>query len=76
MSHLSVFGNFWEPFQHETAAFNGEQEKESINRVRVNQKNQSLGITVCHHLASLVMPKGYVMYLFCMQECMFYFFRI
>ena len=26
--------------------------------MRVGQKNPSLGITVCHHLASLVMPNG------------------
>ena len=32
------------------------QEKESIMGVRCGQKNLSLGITVCHHLASLVMP--------------------
>ena len=35
-----------------------EQEKESIIRVRVGQKNPSLGITICHHSASLVMPNG------------------
>ena len=34
----------------------GEQEKESIIRVRVGLKNPSLGITVCHRSASLVMP--------------------
>ena len=36
----------------------GKQEKESIIRVRVGEKNLSLGITVCHHSASLVMPNG------------------
>ena len=36
----------------------GEQEKDSIIRVRVGKKNPSLGITVCHHSASLVMPNG------------------
>ena len=36
----------------------GEQEKEYIIRVRVGWKNPSLGITVCHHSASLVMPNG------------------
>ena len=36
----------------------GEQEKESIIRMRVGQKNLSLGIPVCHHSASLVMPNG------------------
>ena len=34
----------------------GEQEKESIICVRVGEKNPSLGITICHHSASLVMP--------------------
>ena len=36
----------------------GEQENESIIRVRVGEKNLSLEITVCHHSASLVMPNG------------------
>ena len=36
----------------------GEQEKESIIRVRVGKKNPYLVITVCHHPASLVMPNG------------------
>ena len=36
----------------------GEQEKKTIIRVRVGWKNPSLGITVCHHLASLVMPNS------------------
>ena len=36
----------------------GEQEKESNIRVRVGSKNPSLGITVCHHSASLVMPNS------------------
>ena len=34
----------------------GTQEKESIMGVRERQKNPSLGITVWHHSASLVMP--------------------
>ena len=29
-----------------------------IIRVRVGEKNPLLGITVCHYLASLVMPNG------------------
>ena len=33
-----------------------EQEKQSIIRMRQGYKNPSLGITVCHHSASLVMP--------------------
>ena len=33
-----------------------EPEKESIIHVRVGSKNLSLGITLCHHSASLVMP--------------------
>ena len=37
--------------------FKGEQEKESIIHVRY-KKNLSLGITICHHSASLVMPNG------------------
>ena len=37
---------------------NGEQEKESIIGVRVGTKNPSLVNTICHHLASLVMPNG------------------
>ena len=36
--------------------FNGEQEKESITPVRMGLKNASIVITICHHLASLVMP--------------------
>ena len=36
----------------------GEQEKLSIIRVSVGYKNLSLGITVCHHSANLVMPNG------------------
>ena len=37
---------------------NGEQEKESLIRVRVGKKNPSLVITVWHHSASLVMPNS------------------
>ena len=36
----------------------GEQEKESIIRVREGWKNPSLEITVCHNSASLMMPNG------------------
>ena len=36
----------------------GEQQKESFIRVRVGQKNPSLGIAVYHHWESLVMPNG------------------
>ena len=36
----------------------GEQEKESIIRVRMGWENPSLEITDCHHLASLMMPNG------------------
>ena len=35
-----------------------EQEKEPIIRVRVGEKNPALGITICHHSASLVKPNG------------------
>ena len=38
--------------------FKGEQEKESTIGVRMGQKNLSLGIPVCHHLASLGMQIG------------------
>ena len=34
------------------------KKKKSIIRVRVGKKNLSLGITVCHRSASLVMPNG------------------
>ena len=37
---------------------NGEQEKESIICVRVGLKNMTLGITVCHHSAGLMMPNN------------------
>ena len=37
---------------------NGEQEKESIIRVRVGKKNPSLWITNCQHSARLVIPNG------------------
>ena len=52
MLHLRIFRN-WEIFN---AVFNSEQEKECFNRVRMGSKNLSLAITVCHHLASLMMP--------------------
>ena len=38
--------------------FDGEQEKESIIRVRMGLKNLSLAIIHSHHSASLVMPIG------------------
>ena len=61
MSHLSVFRNFGEALIL-NAVFNGEQVKKSIIRIiirmRVGYKNVSLGITVCHHSASLLMPNG------------------
>ena len=34
------------------------KKNKSIIRVRVGQKNPSLGITVCHHSASIVMQNG------------------
>ena len=37
----------------------GMQEKESIMGVRGREKNPSLGITVWHHEANLVMPDCY-----------------
>ena len=37
--------------------FNGEHESESIIYVQIG-KNPSFGITICHHLTSLVMPNG------------------
>ena len=46
-----VFEFLWEPCC-------GEQEKESIICVRVGYNDPSLGITACHHSASLVMPNG------------------
>ena len=42
----------------ELHVFSGEQEKESIIRVRMGLKSPSLVITVCHLSASLVMPIG------------------
>ena len=53
--HLSVFRDFWKfVFIKKNS---GEQEKESIIRVRVGLKIPSLRIKVCRHSASLVMPK-------------------
>ena len=43
-------------FKHENAVFNGEQERESISRVRVGKKNPLLGTSICHRSASLLMP--------------------
>ena len=47
-----------EYLENENAKINDEQEKESIICVSVGWKNPILGITVCHHLASLGMPNG------------------
>ena len=61
MSHLSVFRIFWKSFlsiSNVIKVLSGEQEKESIIRVRMGMKNLFLAITDCHHLASLVMPIG------------------
>ena len=65
MSYLSVFKKFrnqifklYLSLNYKNAVFEGEQEKESIIRVRMGLKNLSLTITVCHHSASLVMPIG------------------
>ena len=43
-------------FKHEKREFNGEHEQESICEGWI--ENLSLGITVCHHLASLVTLNG------------------
>ena len=53
--HLSIFRNLWQLILKKIS---GEQEKECINYVRVGLKNPSLGITVCHHSACLVIPNG------------------
>ena len=54
MSHLSVFRNFWESFfKHENAAFNGEQEKESIVCVGWDRKS----VPRDHNLSSLGKPR-------------------
>ena len=62
MLHLRVFSkfrDFWEHFlKLNNAVFNGEQEKESIIRLRIGSKNPSHVITVSHHWPSLVMPIG------------------
>ena len=61
MSILSKFRIFWKPFlcsSNIKCGTCGEQEKESIIRVRVGWKNWSLTITICHHSASLVRPIG------------------
>ena len=55
--HLRVFRDFWKLIL-KVKKNSGEQEKESIICVRVGYKNLSLGITVCHHSASLVMANG------------------
>ena len=47
-----------EPFETITTLFHSEQEKKLIIRMRVRYKKPSLGTTVCHHSASLVMSKG------------------
>ena len=62
MLHFSVFKFFWKLFSRfsniNEVFLSGEQEKESIIRVRMGLKNLSLVITICHHSASLVMPIG------------------
>ena len=55
---MSRFSVFKELFKYKNAVLNGEQEKETINRVRLGEKNPSLAIIDCHHSASLVMPIG------------------
>ena len=47
-----------EPFINKNVVYIGEQEKESIIRMRMGKKDLPLVITVCHHSASLVMPIG------------------
>ena len=54
--YLSVFRDFLKLILKYKNS--GEQEKESIIRVRVGLKNPSLEITVCHHSASLMMQNG------------------
>ena len=51
-------GCLFHDFPIKNEVFCGEQEKESIIRVRMGWKNPTLAITVCHHTASLVMPIG------------------
>ena len=43
---------------NKNSEFKGEQENEYIICVRMGLKNPSLRITVCHHSANFVMPKG------------------
>ena len=38
--------------------FYGELEQGPIRRVRLGYKNPSLGLSVCHHSASLMIPNG------------------
>ena len=56
-SHLCVFRGLLEAY-FKIKKNSREQEKESNILVRVGYKSLSLVITVCHHSASLVMPKG------------------
>ena len=58
MSYFSVYRILWKLFSNKKCVISGEQEKEIIPRVRMEQKNPSLVITVCHHSADLVMPNG------------------
>ena len=61
MSHLSVFGIFWKSFprfSNLNELLIGEQEKEFIISMRMEEKNLSLVITVFHHSASGVIPIG------------------
>ena len=61
MSYLSVFRTFWKSFSffsNINEVLSGEQERESIIRMKVGLKNPSIAITILHHSASLVMPIG------------------
>ena len=60
MSLLPVFRNFLKPFffKNKNAVLDEEQEKESINPVRVDRKICPLGISVCYLSASLVTPNS------------------
>ena len=57
LAYLGSSGNLF--LNIKNAVFNGEQKKkESIICVGMWWENSSLAITICHHLASLVMSKG------------------
>ena len=53
LAYLGTSGRFFKIKKN-----SGEQEKESIIRVRAGKENPSLGITICHHSASLEVPNG------------------